>query len=328
MNLPPPGQADLIIQANDVTKVYGSQTAIHDIDLDVPRGSIVGLIGPSGCGKTTLVRTLTGTERPTSGSVSVFGKNPSRFDVRDRMRIGYMPQRPVLFPSLSVWGNLTFVASMYGLPLRGRRRRINEVLDLVELREHRHKRLAECSGGMQRRASLASTLLHHPDLLFLDEPTAGIDPILRERFWGHFRTLREEGATLVVPTQYVGEAVSCDLVAVLSGGELVTVQPPDKLARSAFGGDPLEVQLVQSWLGTADLERLSDLPFVRSVRRSPNGVIVVVDDAQTASELIRKHFDEAQIPIGTIGAPDLTYDEIFVALMARHEELSDAPTAA
>src|SRR5204862_2940706 len=137
---------------------------------------------------------------------------------------------------------------------------LHEVLDLVDLSEHRHKRLAECSTGMQRRVSLAATLVHKPELLFLDEPTAGIDPILRERFWNHFRTLREEGATLVVPTQYVGEAVSCDLVAVLSGGELVTVEPPDRLSRTAFGGDPLEVQLVQAWLNASELESLAQQP--------------------------------------------------------------------
>src|SRR5436190_12658239 len=133
MSWPPPSSADPIIHAADVTKVYGSQIAIQDIDLDVARGTIVGLIGPSGCGKTTLVRSLTGTERPTSGEVTVLGKNPARFDVRDRMKLGYMPQRPVLFPNLSVWGNLTFVASMYGLPIRGRRRRLHEVLARVDL---------------------------------------------------------------------------------------------------------------------------------------------------------------------------------------------------
>ncbi len=147
-----------------------------------------------------------------------------------------MPQASVLFPNLSVWSNLQFVASLYAMPVR-RRRRLRELLELVDLWEHRHKRLDQCSGGMQRRAALAATLVNDPELLFLDEPTAGVDPVLRERFWDRFRAVRDTGRTIVVSTQYVGEAAECDLVAVLARGRLIAFATPEDLRRQALGVD-------------------------------------------------------------------------------------------
>jgi ABC-2 type transport system ATP-binding protein len=217
-----------------VTKSFGDEDALNGIDLTVAPGTILGLIGPSGSGKTTLIRTLTGILGIDDGELSVMGIDPRAFRSRDRRRFGYMPQLSVLFPNLSLLSNLSFVASLYGVPLR-RRRRMREVLEFVDLWEHRRKRLCDCSGGMQRRLALAATLVHGPELLFLDEPTAGIDPILRERFWTRFRELRDSGRTLLVTTQYVGEAATCDVVAVMSEGRILIVDTPDGLRRAAFG---------------------------------------------------------------------------------------------
>jgi ABC-2 type transport system ATP-binding protein len=195
-----PAVSTAVIEATGVAKAFGDQVALDSVDLSVSEGSIVGLIGPSGCGKSTLVRVLTGIIRPTAGQVSVFGHDPSSTTAKQRARFGYMPQMPVLFPNLTLWANLNFMASVYGIRLRHRRRHLMQLLDLVDLTDHRHKRLSDASGGMQRRLALAATLVHEPELLFLDEPTAGVDPILRERFWAHFRVLRDAGKTIVVPT--------------------------------------------------------------------------------------------------------------------------------
>ncbi len=227
-----------VIEVRGVRVVYGDQRALDGVDLVVQPGSIVGVIGPSGCGKSTLVRAITGIERPTEGEVRVFGIDPAAATARQRGRLGYMPQLPVLFPHLSVAANLSFVASLYGVPWRGRRARLAGLLDLVDLGPHRRKLVAELSGGMQRRLTLAATLVHDPRLLVLDEPTAGVDPLLRERFWSHFRNLRDEGRTIVVPTQYVNEAVSCDAVAVMAAGRLLLVETPDRLVELAYDGDP------------------------------------------------------------------------------------------
>jgi ABC-2 type transport system ATP-binding protein len=308
-----------LIEARGVSKVFGDQHALDDIDLTVQSGVIVGLIGPSGCGKTTLVRTLTGITTPTSGQVRVFGQDPAHFGVRDRLRFGYMPQLPVLFPNLTLWGNLTFMASMYGMPVRHRRRRLMELLELVDLVDHRNKKLADCSGGMQRRLSLAATLVHNPELLYLDEPTAGVDPILRERFWSHFRDLRAQGRTIIVPTQYVGEAVSCDLVAVMARGHIITVRPPTELARVAYQGDPVAVAFDGAFVPRAELETIRSLPFVRKVSRTDDGLIVVVDDHETQVGNLEAHLRSRGLATTSIAPHTPTFDEIFVEIIEANE---------
>lgn len=166
------------------------------------------------------VRLLAGLLEPTAGTATVFGRTATGLSGKERAAIGYLPQTPALFPDLSLSENLGFHASMYGLPLR-RKRHVRRLLDWVEFSDDRRKRVRDVSGGMQRRLALAATFVHGPRLLFIDEPTAGIDPILRDKFWQEFRSMSDDGRTLVVTTQYVGEASYCDLVGLLSDGELL-----------------------------------------------------------------------------------------------------------
>jgi len=203
-----------VVEAHEVTKKFGDEVAVNSLNMQVPRGTIFGFIGPSGCGKTTTVRMMTGIHRPTSGELTVLGKNPIHFSKSDQEQIGYLIQNFVLYPELTVWENLNFAASFYGVTLF-RQRRLNQLLEFVELKEDKGKLAGALSGGMKRRLSLAATLVHNPELLFLDEPTAGIDPLLRRKFWDYFKELQEEGHTLFVTTQYVGEAAYCDLVGVM-----------------------------------------------------------------------------------------------------------------
>ena len=198
-----------VVETQDLTKTFGEDVAVQSLNMQVPRGTIFGFVGPSGCGKTTTVRLLTGFYKPTSGSLSVLGKNPTSFLKSDREKIGYLIQQFVLYPQLTVWENLNFAASFYGVSVF-RRRHLNKLLDFVELAGDKHKLARDLSGGMKRRLSLAATLVHKPELLFLDEPTAGIDPILRRKFWDYFKELQAEGHSLFITTQYVGEAAFCD----------------------------------------------------------------------------------------------------------------------
>jgi ABC-2 type transport system ATP-binding protein len=321
-----PADAPAVIEAVGISKTFGEQVALDGIDLTVPAGTIIGLIGPSGCGKSTLVRVLTGITAPTSGSVEVFGQDPTAANGRHRRRFGYMPQLPVLFPNLSLWANLNFIASMYGIPMRRRKRHLLSLLELVDLAEHRRKRLADCSGGMQRRLTLAATLVHEPELLFLDEPTAGVDPILRERFWTHFRELREMGKTIVVPTQYVGEAVSCDLVAVMAAGRMITVKTPDDLRRSAYDGEPITVPIEDGWLGRGELTRLEALEPVHSVRRTDDGLLVVVDDAERDAALVERHLATTGATIGPITPAEPSFDDVFVEIIDKAKRARAAET--
>jgi ABC-2 type transport system ATP-binding protein len=219
----------------DVSRRFGGTEVVRGLTFSVQRRAICGLLAPSGGGKTTTLRLIAGIYPPSSGTVRVLGDEPSRFNEDDRRRIGYMPQQFVLYPELTVRRNLEFMAGVYGLPRRGRSERINTLLTLVDLTDARDRRAGRLSGGMQRRLQLAAILLHDPTLLIIDEPTAGIDPLLRARFWEHFRGLRDEGRTLIVSTQYVTEAENCDQVVLLRAGEVVAAGTPDELRARAFG---------------------------------------------------------------------------------------------
>jgi ABC-2 type transport system ATP-binding protein len=196
------------------------------MSLSVAGGEIFGLIGPSGSGKSTTIHLLCGHLRPSGGEVRVFGQQPTRLGRAAKRRIGYLPQGFVLYPDLTVRQNVAFVAGLYGLSEWRHRRRIRAVLELVQLWEARNRPARAVSGGMQRRIALAATLVHDPDLLYLDEPTANLDPILRGHLWEHFRALCRRGRALLITTQYVDEAEYCDRVGLMYDGRLIAPGQP------------------------------------------------------------------------------------------------------
>jgi ABC-2 type transport system ATP-binding protein len=290
----------------------------------MPRASIFGLIGPSGCGKTTTVRLLTGVYRPTSGQALVLGERPGKFRAETRARIGYMLQQTILYPDLTVWENLNFAGAIYGVgPLRGKR--LRNVLDFVELGDQRRKAVRDLSGGMRRRLSLAATLAHDPELLFLDEPTSGVDPVLRRKFWNHFRDLRDEGRTLLVTTQYVSEAAYCDLVAVMQGGRLLQIDSPEGLRRAAFGGDVVVLKTA-NYLGPDQLHRLEQLPFVLEVRPLDEVTLrLVVDQASTSTPRLVEWGQEEGLAVQSVQEHLPPFDDVFVELIEKenHRQASE-----
>ena len=312
-------RAPAAILAEHLTKIFGDQTAVDDVSFEVPAGSIFGYVGPSGSGKTTTVRMLTGVYPPTEGRLSVLGAEPTRFTGRIRSRLGYLPQHFVLYPELTVRQNLSFAASMYGLVRR--RKRSLELLDFVELSQDRHKLARDLSGGMQRRLALAATLIHDPDLLFLDEPTAGVDPVLRRKFWDGFRSLRDEGKTLFITTQYVAETAYCDLVGVMVGdGRLLAVDTPDGLRRRAFGGDLLHIRFERR-VAASELDALSELPFAvgPARRRSAGEVVLPVEEARRAIPELIEWAGQRDLPVDTAEEAVPSYDDVFVELMQAAE---------
>lgn len=308
------GVGDTVIYTQNLAKRFGDFTAVENVNLEVPRGSIFGFIGPSGSGKTTTIRMLTGNYRPSEGLVKVFDTAPHAFSRQMRARIGYMPQFFVMYPDLSVWENLSFSASIYGVPLR-RKKRLMELLDFVELTDHRKKIVRNISGGMQRRLSLAATLVHKPELIFLDEPTAGVDPVLRSKFWDHFRALRDDGATLFVTTQYVSEANYCDFVGVMGEGTLLTVDTPEGLRQRAYGGDMVFLRTAQPLSGEQE-QQLRQQPYVRKIlHMSPRNLRLVVDEAGTATPLIMTWAQERDITVESVEEFLPPFDDVFVELV-------------
>ncbi len=317
--VPPPGR----LAAADLGKQFGDQWAVRGVNISLDGARVVGLVGPSGSGKTTLVRLLNGALVPDTGSVRLLGRDPVGFGPRDRQRIGYLPQQPVLFPELSLWENLNFHASLSGVRYR-RRKRLRELLDFVELGPDRRKKVHEASGGMQRRLALAATLLHDPEVLFLDEPTAGIDPILRRRIWDRLRDRRDQGTLLIVTTQYVGEAAYCDDVGVISDGEMLSLSPPAELVRRAYGGEVI-VLTTPDVLSPAAIAELQQLPGVRAVER-PTALEtrIVADHAAATLDDLARWVQNRQLSGATYEQPPTDYDDVFVRVIERSR---DARTA-
>jgi ABC-2 type transport system ATP-binding protein len=311
---------DMAVVMDGVSKRFGDESAVDSISLTVPKGTILGVIGPSGAGKTTTIRMLTGALRPSDGNVRVLGEDPVAFRRQTREQIGYMPQLFTLYPDLTARENVDFVASLFGILWRTRYRRTREVLQLVDLWDVRGRRAGDLSGGMQRRLELACALVHNPALLFLDEPTAGIDPLLRARIWEELHRLRDEGRTLIVTTQYVNEAEECDAVALISGGRLIALAEPDELRRAAIGGDVIEVETAAAF----DPASLARSPLVRSLdQEDSRHVRVVVEDAGTALPEVVEAIRQAGGEVVSASEARPSFDAVFATLVERDRALHD-----
>ena len=304
-----------------VTRRFNGTLAVDALDMVIPAGTVIGVIGPSGSGKTTTIRMITGSIGPTEGTVEVLGENPSEFRRRTRERIGYMPQKFSLYPDLTVGENVDFAAALYGLLFWRRWKRRRDVLELVDLWSVRRRRAGNLSGGMQRRLELAATLVHEPDLLILDEPTAGVDPILRRTVWDEIHRLRDRGVTSVVTTQYVTEAEECNEVALISGGRLIAYGPPDQLRHDALGGDVVEVTMA----GLFDASTLASPEGVRGIRQTgPRTFELVVDDAGTATADMVQSMGAAGGQVEAIREIRPTFEDVFAHLVERDRAVREA----
>ncbi len=230
---------EVAVRTKNLHKVFGTLVAVDTLDLDIHRGEVFGLLGPNGSGKTTTIRMLCGLLQPTAGQASVVGIDVARDPEGVRRRIGYMSQRYGLYDDLTVAENMRFYASMYGL--RGARRdaRMQALLDDLGLRPREGQMAGTLSGGWKQRLALACATAHQPDMLFLDEPTAGVDPASRRLFWNWIYALANGGTTILVTTHYMDEAERCQRLGFLSRGHLIALGTADEV-RKAFGQPSIE----------------------------------------------------------------------------------------
>ncbi len=212
-----------------LTKQFGETIAVRDLSLEIAEGEIFGLIGPDGAGKTTTLRVISTAMLPTSGSVSVNHLDVTRDAEAVKQLIGYMPQRFALYRDLTVIENLNFFADLYGAPLAERHAQVERLLGFARLLEFKSRRAQNLSGGMQKKLALAATLMHHPRVLLLDEPTTGVDPVSRREFWDLITQVHIEGVTIVVSTPYLDEAERCTRVGLIHHGELIACDAPAAL---------------------------------------------------------------------------------------------------
>lgn len=215
------------IQISQVSKNFAGKKVLEDVSLEVRSSEIFGLLGPSGAGKTTLVKMIAGISDASAGEVYVLGEKMPKLSMLHH--IGYMAQSDALYSELSAQENLEFFASLFGLSGVQRKNRICEVMELVDLTDDLKKQVSRYSGGMKRRLSLAIALLHKPELLILDEPTVGIDPVLRQSVWREFERLSKQGTTILVTTHVMDEADKCHRLGMIRDGRLIAVGTPDTL---------------------------------------------------------------------------------------------------
>jgi ABC-2 type transport system ATP-binding protein len=220
---------DNIVEVDKISRRFGDRMAVRDLSFQVRRGEIFGVLGPNGAGKSTTIRMLCGILDPTSGRATVVGHDVAREPEAVKARIGYMTQRFSLYEDLTVSENLRFYAGLYGVPWRGRRARVDEVIENTGLPDRRNQIAGTLSGGWKQRLALACATIHSPPLLFLDEPTAGVDPVSRRGFWDQIHRLSAEGTTILVTTHYMDEAERCHRLAFIFRGSLLDLGTPQEI---------------------------------------------------------------------------------------------------
>jgi len=229
------------VETHDLTRRFGSVIAVEKLTLRIATGEVFGLLGPNGSGKTTTIRMLCGLLEPSEGGASVAGIDVTVAPERIKQRIGYMSQKFGLYEDLTVAENLDFYAGIYGLTGAARRERLRQVIEFIGLGTRLGQLAAELSGGWKQRLALGCALLHRPPVLFLDEPTAGVDPAARRNFWRAIHELARQGTTVLVTTHYMDEAERCGRLAMLSGGRLIALGTPAEVAAQVGGaGTTLE----------------------------------------------------------------------------------------
>lgn len=250
------------LEIRDLCKTFGKFRAIDNLSLTIQQGEVFGLLGPNGSGKTTTINMISGLSVPTSGEVRVMGYDVRR-DIRQIRRIlGAVPQETALYEELSAWTNLNFHADLFGIPRKEKKERITNVLKLVQLLDRKDSRVGTFSGGMKRRLALGRALLHEPQLIYLDEPTLGVDVQARRAIWDYIIHLREQGKTVLITTNYLEEAqVLCDRLAIIDHGKLVALDTPQQL-KQLYGAQVVTLEVAGS---CEQVEQIRALPGVKDV---------------------------------------------------------------
>jgi len=307
------GTTPLAIEMEHLVKRFGSFTAIDDLSLTVERGEIFGLLGPNGSGKTTTVNMISGLSTPTSGEVRVLGIDLRAQTRKVRRILGSVPQETALYEELSAWTNLDFHADLYGVPGSEKKERIGKMLELVGLADRKNSKVSTFSGGMKRRLALARALLHDPQVIYLDEPTLGVDVQSRRAIWDYILALREQGKTVLITTNYLEEAQElCSRIAILDHGRLVALDTPDGL-KHRFGG---AVIVIETEVLFQDGDKLRALPGISEVRQDGRTLKVTTQAGEKiVPQVINLVAQCCEIKDIDVRVPDL--DEVFLSLTGK-----------
>jgi len=302
-----------VVQLERVSKTYGAVTAVRDLSISIERGEMFGLIGPDGAGKTTTIRLMCGLLKIDNGTIRVLGRDPVKEHRQVTQSLGYLSQRFSLYGDLSIDENIAFFAEIHGLSLREAviKDRRERLLELTQLTKFRSRLVDQLSGGMKQKLALACTLVHEPQVILLDEPTTGVDPVSRREFWKLLSEFLAQGITILMATPYLDEAERCSRVALLHEGELLAIDTPASL-RASLPGQVMEViasdrdkamPLLERLNGVADVELFGERAHVRLEPGSP-----LIDPERLSSELRR-----AGIQVESIRRVPASLEDVFIA---------------
>jgi ABC-2 type transport system ATP-binding protein len=300
-----------------LVKRFGAFTAVDHVNLEVRRGEIFGFLGPNGAGKSTTIRILCGLLEPTSGTASVAGYDVGRQTLEVKQNIGYMSQRFSLYDDLTVEENIEFFSGIYGLTPERRAARKDFVLEMAGLRDRRDSKTGLLAGGWKQRLALGCAILHEPPILFLDEPTSGVDPIARRGFWELIYQLSAAGSTIFVSTHYMDEAEYCHRVALMYRGRVIALGSPAQLKHSLNTHHILELESDSLFDSMKLLEGREE---ILETAVFGGGLHVSVRDPMTAIEAVRQWHRQAGIRLRHLARIDASMEDVFVALIEREEE--------
>lgn len=304
-----------MVVATGLTRRFKQVVAVDRLDLTVERGEIYGLVGPDGAGKTTVIRMLCAILDPTEGTAQVAGFDTVREPERIKRRIGYMAQRFNLYGDLSVSENLDFFADVFQVRGRERRERMERLLRFARLTEFRKRRAANLSGGMQKKLSLACTLIHQPEIIFLDEPTTGVDPVSRREFWDILTELHLQGVTIFVSTPYMDEAERCNRVGLMYRGQLIVCDEPARV-KNLVEGELLELRPTDLRRAA---ERLNGMPGILEVQTYGDLLHIFVDSVAGRRESVVDSLEAAHIGILSLRQTEPRMEEAFISLVRRQQ---------
>ena len=313
---PPAGPAETIVEVRDLEKRFGAFRAVAGISFSVRRGEIFGFLGPNGAGKSTTIRMLCGLLAPTAGAGRVAGLDIVRDTERIKTRIGYMSQRFSLYDELTVEENIDFYSGIYRLPRAKKTERKAWVLEMAGLKEHRTALTGTLSGGWKQRLALGCAVLHEPPILFLDEPTSGVDPNSRRQFWDLIYSLAERHVTVFVTTHYMEESEYCDRLGIIYRGELIALGTPRELKTRHMPEAVLEIDCARPNDAMGVIERL---PEVKEVALFGRGLHAVAADAAAAAPAIRTALAATGFGLDRIEPITPTLEDVFVSLIEAHD---------
>lgn len=297
-----------MIRIRNLVKKYGSLTAVDDLTLEINENEVFGLLGSNGAGKTTTIHMLATLLKPTSGTATVNGYDIVSQPAKVRASIGIVFQAPSSDDMLTGYENLHLHSMLYSVPRHTRRNRIDEVLELVGLMERKHDQVKTYSGGMRRRLEIARGLLHKPKVMFLDEPTLGLDPASRESMWKYVqRLVKEEKVTIILTTHYMEEAdILCDRIGIIDKGRIVALDTPSKL-KAGLGGDIIRIKTRDS------IDKVRHFEFVRKVEQSDGFLVLSVDNAKRALPVLLQAIEAES---AEFASP--TLNDVFIQITGRN----------